>query len=108
MQEGLVCRIVKTASLALIFFLALGAYAQTAQTGALSGVVTDPTGSVLPGAGITVTSASSGQPRTATTEDNGRFLVPLLPPGSYKVEVSHQGFKMTLFTCKSMSRKRQP
>jgi hypothetical protein len=51
----------------------------------------------LPGVKITVTSTSSGQVRTASTQDTGGFLLPLLPPGLYKVKVSRQGFKTETF-----------
>jgi hypothetical protein len=67
--------------------------AQTAQTGAVSGQVTDPSGSVLPGVTVKVISNSTGQVREASTQGNGRYLVPLLPPGQYKVEAAQQGFK---------------
>jgi len=93
MRSRIVCRIFKLAKVALVFFLGVAAHAQTAQTGALGGMVTDPSGSVLPGVGITVTNTSTGQVRTAATQGNGRYLVPLLPPGIYKVEASREGFK---------------
>jgi len=67
--------------------------AQTAATGALKGLITDPSGSVVPGVSVKVTSTATGQPRMATTQGNGTYLVPLLPPGNYKVEASAKGFK---------------
>jgi len=75
----------------------LNLYAQTAQTGALSGVATDPSGSVLPGVTVSVTNTSTGQTRGTVTQGNGRYLVPLLSPGVYKVEASREGFKTTTF-----------
>ena len=73
------------------------AFAQTAQTGALNGIVTDPSGRVLPGATIKVTSATTGLARTAVAQGDGKYLVPLLPPDTYKVEVSQKDFKTTQF-----------
>lgn len=70
--------------------------AQTAATGALKGLVTDPSASVVPGVSVTVTSISTGQSRVATTQSNGTYLVPLLPPGDYKVETAAKGFKAVL------------
>src|SRR5690348_2936483 len=67
--------------------------AQTAATGALKGAITDPSASVVPGVSIKVTSHATGQARTATTQGNGTYLVPLLPPGEYSVEASAKGFK---------------
>ena len=46
---------------------------------------------------ITVTSKTTGVVRTATTQNNGKYLVPLLPPGIYKVEASKKDFKTVLF-----------
>jgi len=72
-------------------------HAQTAQTGALTGVATDPSGGVLPGVSVNVTNSSTGQTRSTVTQGNGRFLVPLLAPGTYKVEASREGFKTASF-----------
>lgn len=94
MRSPLFCRILIASILACI---SVATQAQTAQTGALSGVASDPSGSVLPGVSITVTNTSTGQVRTTTTQSNGRYLVPLLPPGVYKVEASREGFKTGTF-----------
>lgn len=67
--------------------------AQTAATGALSGVVSDPTGAVVPGVDIKVTNEGTGESRTVTSRSDGSFTVPLLPPGSYRFEAVGQGFK---------------
>jgi len=70
---------------------------QTAATGALSGLITDSSGSVVPGVSVRVTSHATGQTRTATTQSNGGYLLPLLPPGEYTVETSAKGFKTVKF-----------
>jgi hypothetical protein len=67
--------------------------AQTAGTGALSGTVTDPSGSSISGAQVKVTSESSGEVRTVATNNIGVFNVPLLLPGAYRVEVIQPGFR---------------
>ncbi len=72
-------------------------FAQTAATGALRGTVTDPSGGVLPGVTIKVTSATTGQTRTAVTQANGVYLVPFLPVAVYRVEASNKGFKTAVF-----------
>ena len=61
-------------------------------TATLSGVVTDQTGAILPGAGIAVISIAQGFQRTSATNDEGIFVVPLLPPGNYTVKAEHEGF----------------
>jgi Carboxypeptidase regulatory-like domain len=76
---------------------AAGLYGQTAQTGALTGTVTDPTGRVVPGVTVTVTSATTGRARTGVTQSNGKYLVALLPPDVYKMEITSKDFKKFVF-----------
>jgi Carboxypeptidase regulatory-like domain/TonB dependent receptor-like, beta-barrel/TonB-dependent Receptor Plug Domain len=72
--------------------LALPAVARAQATGTLSGVVTDPTGAVLPGATVEAKNQGTGQLRTATTSTAGFYTVPLLPPGDYELKASLAGF----------------
>ena len=83
------------ATLVALFLLAMPAIsaAQTAGTGGLSGTVTDQSGSSIAGAQVKVTSEASGEVRTVTTNATGYFVVPLLLPGTYHVEVSQTGFR---------------
>ena len=97
MQPRLVRVTFKLASLALLSFMSTAAHAQTAQTGALKGTVTDPTGSVVQAVAVKVTSKRTGQVRTTMSQSNGTYLVPLLPPGDYSVEISAKGFKSIAF-----------
>ena len=71
--------------------LALGAMAQ-APVGNISGVVTDPSSAVVPGATAKATSLASGATRTAATNDQGFFLISTLQPGEYKLTVEQPGF----------------
>jgi carboxypeptidase family protein len=66
---------------------------QTASTGALTVTVTDPSGAAIAGATVTVTN-NAGLSRTGKTGADGSYTFPLLPPGSYKVDVSQTGFKI--------------
>jgi hypothetical protein len=56
------------------------AHAQTAGTGALSGIVTDPSGASIADAQISVISEATGERRTSTSAPNGIYLVALLLP----------------------------
>jgi hypothetical protein len=78
---------------AVVFLLLGPARSQTSSTGALIVTATDPSGAVIGGAEITVTSAATGATRTHTTENNGSYTFSLLPPGTYKVAISAAGFK---------------
>lgn len=59
----------------------------------LSGVVTDPSGAVVPGATATLTSVARATALTATTNEVGQYSFPNLPQGSYEFKVSAKGFR---------------
>src|SRR5262245_6801380 len=62
-------------------------------TGALVGTVKDEQGGVLPGAVVRVTSAALiGGPATTTTNEKGQLRFPVLPPGSYVLDIELTGF----------------
>jgi TonB dependent receptor-like, beta-barrel/Carboxypeptidase regulatory-like domain len=62
-------------------------------TGALVGTVKDEQGGVVPGALIRVTSpALIGGPVTVTTDGKGHLRFPVLPPGTYAIDVELTGF----------------
>lgn len=65
-------------------------------TADLTGVVFDQTRAVLPGATLTVTNVATNLERTAGTDVTGRFSVPALPPGTYRVTVEASGFATQL------------
>ncbi|MGH9752965.1 MAG: carboxypeptidase regulatory-like domain-containing protein, partial [Blastocatellia bacterium] len=71
------------------------AFGQTAATGALSGAVVDPQRAAIAGAEIKVTNEENGTVRRVTSGLEGSYLIPLLPPGVYRVEVSASAFKRT-------------
>src|SRR5581483_10438891 len=68
--------------------------AQTAGTGALTGTVTDPSGSSVPNVTVRATNADNGQARVVQTNTNGVYTISLLPPGTYNVSFSAAGFKV--------------
>ena len=61
-------------------------------TGAIGGTVADQTGAVIPGAKIRVETESGEESGTATTKDDGTYVVSDLAPGFYKVRVDANGF----------------
>src|SRR5437016_13908115 len=68
------------------------AMAQSSTTGSSEGTVSDQNGAAVRGATVTVTSPNLISSQTATTNDNGRYTIPNLPPGPYKVTVEASGF----------------
>jgi hypothetical protein len=59
----------------------------------ITGTVSDPSGSVIPAAKVTVTNVGTGQTRIIETNSSGNYLVPDLNIGSYSVKVEATGFK---------------
>ena len=59
----------------------------------IQGTATDVQEQVVPGAAIVVTSLDTGVVHHATTTSTGSFVVPLLPPGPYRVQAQASGFK---------------
>ncbi|MEI6473292.1 MAG: TonB-dependent receptor, partial [Holophagaceae bacterium] len=67
--------------------------AQGTTTSAITGTVLDPSGKPVVGAVVRMTSDSLiGGSRTTTTQDNGRYRIPMLPPGRYAITVEAKGF----------------
>ena len=62
-------------------------------TGVLFGVVRDAGGAVMPGVTVTVIDAGTNARNETVTDERGAFIVPQLPPGTYRVEAALQGFK---------------
>jgi hypothetical protein len=72
---------------------ATGLRAQARLTGAdLQGTVSDDTGLALPGATVTVTNVETGLVRTTVTDGQGQYLLPALPPGTYRVSAALDRF----------------
>ena len=68
-------------------------FAQTTTTGDISGLVTDPTGAVVPNAAVTLKNVDTGSSQSATTSSLGTYRFALLPPGNYSVSASATGFQ---------------
>src|SRR3712207_4851144 len=62
-------------------------------TAALLGTITDSDGGVLPGVTVTVTNLEPGQERVVVTDTQGRYTLPLLPPGQYRASAELPGFR---------------
>jgi hypothetical protein len=78
--------------LCLLFFPGLSLRAQT-DTGRVTGIVTDPSGAVVPGTTLTLINTDTGVTLTATAGNDGNFTFSAVPRGNYRVEASHTGFQ---------------
>ncbi len=74
-------------------FPACAATAQeTLTTASISGRVTDATGAVVPNATVTAVQPATNQAQTAQTDAQGRYRIPYLPVGLYRVTAVADGF----------------
>lgn len=80
----------------LTCILAISAAAQN-NKGAIVGTVKDPNDALVAKAQIKVTSAKTGEVRTADTGDDGTYVITNLEPGSYNVSVEASGFQSVTF-----------
>jgi hypothetical protein len=62
-------------------------------TSAISGLITDESGSIVPQVTITVTEEGTGSARTVKNAGNGEYSVPQLSPGRYTVRAEASGFR---------------
>ena len=84
------------ALVALLIGATMPAFGQVGvNTGTVVGTVTDPSGAVIPGATVTMTDAATGLTRSTTTNDQGRYVLSTVNPGTYNISVTKQGFAAT-------------
>src|SRR5437773_11124374 len=85
-------------SLSLFLFLGLAGMLVTTPlaqvtSGSLTGVVTDPTGAVVPGAKVLATDTDKGYDYSALADSVGRYVITNLPPSTYSISAVAPGFK---------------
>ncbi|HVO99880.1 MAG TPA: carboxypeptidase-like regulatory domain-containing protein [Bryobacteraceae bacterium] len=74
-----------------VFFLtSILAFGQAGSS--LSGVVSDPSGAVIPAASLTLTNIATGVEQTTQADSGGRYNYPSVAPGMYKLIAKHPGF----------------
>ena len=81
--------------LAAAIALELASFSLMAQstTGTISGTVTDNSGAVLPAAKVLIVNEDTGISRTVQADPQGRYLVPALSLGRYRITISMEGFQ---------------
>src|SRR5215472_13821692 len=93
-KRSLYDRYAKATALVLSIFLSISAalFGQTFQA-SVSGIVSDPTGAVVPSVKVTVTDTERGVSFTGTTNQDGVYLINNLIPSTYKVTAEASGFQ---------------
>ena len=80
--------------LCFVFVLtAMASATAFAQNATVLGTVTDPSGSVVPSATITITDVATGAKRVLQTSSTGSYIAPELPIGPYSITAEAAGFK---------------
>src|SRR5678815_926313 len=83
---------------AIVFALLItpSLFAQNAQLG---GIVTDPSGALIPGVSITATNTDTGVATTTITNESGAYTFPSLQAGrAYRVSAALPGFETLSYT----------
>ena len=84
-------------SLSMSIFCLIGlqsaARGQSVAIAEVSGMVSDPSGARLAGAQVTMTETSKNAARSTVSDTVGRYTLPNLPVGPYRLEVKAPGFK---------------
>jgi hypothetical protein len=75
-----------------VLILSFGSAAQVIN-GSISGDVKDPSGAYVAKATVTIKAPAIGVNTQVNTNENGTFVVPNLPPGTYEITASADGFK---------------
>ena len=84
-----------SASIAGLVCLPMIVFGQASYKSSIGGVVTDPSGAVIPNATVTITENGTNITRSAKTDSGGNYLFPGLRPSSYTIKVEAQGFRTT-------------
>lgn len=79
---------------AFAFCAALGLMvAQVDTSTSIRGLITDVTGSAVPGARVTIQNTATAEERSTVSDSSGSYSFPSVVPGRYDISVSHPGFK---------------
>jgi len=85
------CKLLTCLICSLLLFLSSTMYSQSVDT-AILGTATDPSGAVVAGATVKVTSVTTGITKVGTTGSEGQYAIRYLTPGKYDVEITAPGF----------------
>ena len=92
-MESFMSKLYRVLAIVSVLLFASALWAQGG-AGELTGLVTDPSGAVVPNAEVKLTNTATGVTRTTTTTQAGIYRFPALPVvGTYTLETSPQGFK---------------
>ena len=83
--------------LTVLCFIVLGLVILSAPAqspnGTISGIILDPSGGVIVGADVLIINEGTGVQYPGKANSEGYYVVPNVPPGTYRIQVSNSGFK---------------
>ncbi len=79
-------------AVAFVFSVGIANAQSGGSSGSINGTVLDPSGAVVPNAGVEIHQAVSGYDRTTTTDSKGNFTFPNVPFNPYHMTVTAAGF----------------
>jgi len=88
----------RVSSLLLLLLTVCTLRAQLAGTGTIQGLVTDPTGAVIPNATVTLVEESTQVKHTTKSDSSGAYVFPNISIGKYSVSVGLSGFQTYIKT----------
>ena len=91
-------RFLSLAGFALLLTCFTSPFLHAQAVGEITGIVTDPSGAVVPGATITATNVATGVPQTTVSTSAGTYTLPRLPVGTYTVTAAAKGFQQAQAT----------
>lgn len=82
--------------LAVVMILMPGALLAQSTNATLNGIVTDPTGAVVPGAELTLINSATGYEAKFTSNERGEYTFRNLTPGTYELKAAKGGFQTSV------------
>src|SRR5882724_299662 len=79
--------------LLILSLLFVGPASAQSPSATINGIVLDPSGAAIAGAQVVVVNDATEVQYATKTNGEGIYVVPNLPPGSYRIQVSNNGFK---------------
>jgi hypothetical protein len=93
-QRESACNAIAVGGVVVVFTLLMAAPGFAQSTfGSVFGLVSDPTGAVVPGVQVTLTSLGTGVKQASETDASGRYEFTRVAPGDYRIDAEKAGFK---------------
>ena len=77
----------------ITFVLFINIASAQSPNGTVSGIVLDPSGGIIAGADVLIINDETGVQYAGKANNEGYYVVPNIPPGTYRIQVSNSGFK---------------